>query len=355
MDRRNRMLLGLLLAALPGACRDESPNTTGPSTEPALAAVTAAATYSIKNLGTLGGTQSAAHAINNVGETVGWSNTSSGQRHAFLHRAGVMRDLGALAGGVSQAVAINDSGVVVGWSWILSGASRAVRWQGGVKKNLGTLGGRNSAATGINEDGVIVGWSETTRGDKHAFLWKNGVMTDIGTLGGRFSQANGINKAGRVVGWSATASGETHAFAWKDGKFQDLGDHGRDGSTATAINSGRIVGTVGPLEGAVGGEADQSNPFVFFNGVFTVFGTRQITSEANGVNPDGIIVGDDYNERDETATVNAWVRQTDGTVQYLPELSDGSAAAHGINRYGTIVGYSALASGQIRAVIWRPQ
>ena len=124
---------------------------------------------------------------------------------------------------------------------------------------------------------------------------------------------------------------------------------------AAAINSGRIVGTVGALEGAEGGEADQTNPFVFFQGVFTVFGTGQLTSEARSVNADGVIVGDDYNERSETSTINAWVRQTDGTVQYLPELSDGHAAALGINRFGTIVGSSEVSNGQIRAVIWRPQ
>ena len=67
-----------------------------------------------------------------------------------------------------------------------------------------------------------------------------------------------------------------------DGKFQDLGDEGRDPvrQWPAAIDSGRIVGTVGALEGAEGGEADQTNPFVFFQGVFTVFGTGQLTSEA---------------------------------------------------------------------------
>lgn len=354
MCRPNAMILAALLTVLAGGCTDDSPQTTGPSPEGSGPAAAIPSTYTIKNLGTLGGNYSRARAINNVGQTVGSSRTSSGQVHAFLYQAGVMKDLGALAGGLSEANDINDAGVVVGYSTVLSGAERAVRWQGGVKKNLGTLGGRSSRATGINEDGVIVGWAETTSGDKHAFVWKNGVMSDIGTLGGKVSQANGINNAGRVVGWSTTASGEDHAFSW-NGKFQDLGNDGREFGVAMAVNSGRIVGYVGPALDAEGGEREMITPFVFSAGVTTVFGTGQISSYAHDVNPDGIVVGGDEDVRTEYGNANAWVRRSDGTLQHLPELADGHAMAMGINQFGTIVGFSAPADGWTRAVIWRRQ
>lgn len=42
--------------------------------------------------------------------------------------------------------------------------------------------------------------------------------------------------------------------------------------------------------------------------------------------------------RRSTTPLDAWVRRTDGTVKYLPELSDGNAAARRINRFGTISG-----------------
>jgi hypothetical protein len=42
-------------------------------------------------------------------------------------------------------------------------------------------------------------------------------------------------------------------------------------------------------------------------------------------------------------------------VEELPVLSDGNAAARGINRFGTIPGSSTTAPGQLRAVIWRRQ
>ena len=353
MTRRNPLVPALLAVAI-GACADADRSPTGPSTEPGAAVAAAAVSnYTIKNLGTLGGIQSRANAINNLGETVGWSNTSAGLVHAFIYRAGVMRDLGALAGGLSEATGINDSSVVVGYSTLLSGAMRAVRWKDGVKKNLGTLGGRNSMAMGINEAGVIVGWSETASGNRHAFVWKNGVMTDIGTLGGGRSQANAINKAGRVVGSSTTASGRDHAFAWNNGVFKDLGDNGWEFGVATAINSGRIVGYFGPPPDAVGGEREMITPFVFDGGVTKTFFTREQTSTARGVNADGIIVGGDEDVRSDFPVADAWVRQSDGTLEYLPELADDISAAQGINKFGTIVGFSTPADGWPKAVLWR--
>jgi probable HAF family extracellular repeat protein len=343
----------LLLAIL--GCGEEptSPAIPDTSAGPALE-VTTAATYTIKDLGTLGGRWSEAQGINKVGAIVGSSALASGVPRAFLYKAGVMRDLGALAGGQSGATAINDSGVVVGSSRVLSGATRAVRWKNGIKKNLGTLGGRNSEATGINLAGVIVGWSETAAGQRHGFVWKDGVMTDIGTLGGPTSQANGINKAGKVVGWSITASGEEHAIAWKAGVLSDLGTHGRELSFATAVNNpGQIVGSLGPTLDAQGQERDEETPFIFYQGVWTVFGTLQSTSFALAISLGGIVVGYDEDLRDEFATVDAWVWESGFGPTRLPKLAAGHSIAYGINQYGTIVGFSQTASGNTHAVLWR--
>lgn len=264
-------------------------------------------------------------------------------------------DLGALAGGQSTALAINDSGVVVGSSTLLSGARRAVRWKNGVKKNLGTFGGRNSEATGINRSGVIVGWSETASGQRHAFVWRHGVMTDLGALGGGFSRASGVNVHGRVVGWSTDAAGHNHAVAWKDGVLKDLGTDGRVSSGAVAIDdNGRIVGSLGPPVDAEGGELEMSTSFLFHQGAWTAFGTGQISSEARAISAGGTIVGMDADYRDDFATEDAWVRES-GSVQQLPELSDGNSGANGINRHGTIVGYSQTSAGRIHAVLWRRQ
>jgi probable HAF family extracellular repeat protein len=358
MRQFKSLVLLTLLAGLTPACREDVPDATGPSPSPGSQAVAAAAVaYTIKNLGTLGGHQSVAYDINNMGQTVGTSTTKAGKFHAFIYQAGTMKDLGALSGGTSEANAINDAGVVVGYSTLLSGAERAVRWQNGTKKNLGTLGGRNSRANDINADGTIVGWSDTKSGEPHAFVYQNGVMKDIGTLGGRFSFAFGINNAGKVVGSSTTTSAvssKDHAFAWANGRMQDLGNGGTLFGEAIAINSGRIVGNFGPSPDSEGGDLEFQQPFIYAAGVFTRFSTRQISSNAKDVNKDGIVVGFDEDERSETRTPDAWVRQSDGTVQYLPELTNGTATAEGINSFGTIVGQSETADGLV-AVMWRPQ
>jgi probable HAF family extracellular repeat protein len=70
----------------------------------------------MQDLGTLGGDDSRAYAINTFGQVVGYSQTSSGgPEHAFVwDTSHGMQDLGALEGPNSEATAINDAGQVSG-------------------------------------------------------------------------------------------------------------------------------------------------------------------------------------------------------------------------------------------------
>src|SRR5678815_2978607 len=64
--------------------------------------------YAVRDLGTLGGTVTAAGDVNAMGQVVGFSMTGDGFLHAFVWDRGVMTDLGTLGGESSYATAIND-------------------------------------------------------------------------------------------------------------------------------------------------------------------------------------------------------------------------------------------------------
>ena len=124
-------------------------------------------------------------------------------------------DLGTLGGPESQAHAINEQGQIVGWSDTAAGELHAFLWQRDTMTDLGTLGGTMAAASDINDQGQIVGGSTTATRNWHAFLWQQGSRTDLGTLGGINSEARDINEQGQVVGISSTAGGvATHAVLW---------------------------------------------------------------------------------------------------------------------------------------------
>jgi probable HAF family extracellular repeat protein len=104
----------------------------------------------ITDLGTLGGASSAANAINNLGQIVGWAATSTGAAY-FLDSNGTMTDLGAYNGNTPEA--IDDSGAFVGYT--------AFIYSGGTFQNLNNLipagsGYRLEDATAINDKGQIV-------------------------------------------------------------------------------------------------------------------------------------------------------------------------------------------------------
>ena len=245
--------------------------------------------YTIIDLGTLGGASSGGRGINDVPQVVGLAQIAGGDYHAFLWQDGTISDLGTLGGSESQGNDINDDGLAVGWAQIAGDAASQAFTQNSPMAGLSSLGGSDTVAHGVSPHGLIVGWSSfadgsphhavlwrngrvidlTTLGGyessahainasaqivgdsqiddslniKHAFLWQDCLMSDLGTLGGQESQAFDINDAGQVVGSAQIASGVNHAFLWQDGGMVDLGALDVLGSVAHGINSvGQVVG-----------------------------------------------------------------------------------------------------------------
>ena len=145
--------------------------------------------------------------------------------HAALFAGGALIDLGTLGGVQSAARAVNESGIVVGRSELSAlnaGVAHAARWNDGGTTDLGTLGGISSEARAINERGEIVGRADTADGDSRAFIYREGSMRDLGTLGGRFGDAQGINDASDVVGTAAQSDGTVRSFLYREGTMYDL-------------------------------------------------------------------------------------------------------------------------------------
>jgi probable HAF family extracellular repeat protein len=87
----------------------------------------------MRDVGTLGGNNSNARDINDAGQITGYSSITlrfeeygyDRDTHAFLYERGTMKDLGTLGGTESMGFAINNAGVVVGESLLPENLARA--------------------------------------------------------------------------------------------------------------------------------------------------------------------------------------------------------------------------------------
>lgn len=247
--------------------------------------------------------------INNYGQVVGWNPIA----FVWMYSTRQTRQLHGSDGSCTRAHGINNLGSVVGQVSPGGCASaRAALWlpdqvrgTSFTRIDLPSLASTSfSSAYEINDAGQIIGEIVTTSGTTHAVLWQptspgasTYSVTTLGSLGGTRSVATDINGQGHIVGVSRLASGVDRAFLWVP-----------DSPNAS-------------------------------HGAIEDLGALSSRSAANGINDDGLIVG----ESDGRPVI--W--STAG-ISPLP-IADGGGFARAINNRGTIVG----ASGQLQTALWR--
>lgn len=209
--------------------------------------------YEIIDLGSLGGTESFAYALNDHGQVYGLSRLPGDKAsHNFVYDNGAMTDLNLTNPNLLTVwpTTITNSGLVS--TAVRSGgiASAAIfDTHTGQTTVLGSLGGVtsfgfSSTATSVNSDGEAVGMAMVNSTNYHAFLYSGGVMTDIGTLGGTVSEATSINDAGMIAGHASTdGTSQTHAFLYNGGVMTDINPFGSSQSYGRDINNqGQVIG-----------------------------------------------------------------------------------------------------------------
>jgi len=206
----------------------------------------------MKALPTLGGTNGYASGVNELGDVVGWAETTVRdstctppqvfQFEAVKYSRDDRPQLLAPLGGDqdSAATALNVTGDVVGISGECNNAvgalsaKHAVIWHNGKPSLLPTFGGSGwNTPTDINERGDIVGFANmppdiaadgSLEFNPVAFIWtkEKGTQKILPLAGDTNSIAYAINNRGQVVGQSFGGPEGARAFVWENGKATDL-------------------------------------------------------------------------------------------------------------------------------------
>ena len=174
----------------------------------------------MRDLGTLGGDNSSANAVNNRG---GGRRQRHSQRQQPSLPSGVlgtrMQSLGTLGGQNSVALqALNDATQVVGSSQTADGNDHAPSSgpRRAAVEDLGTLGGLTSEAIGITQTGVSRRHQRDHRGYRRSLPVDQGQRA-CGVwapwAGTRIAVATGVNAHRQVVGASIDADGDDLPFS----------------------------------------------------------------------------------------------------------------------------------------------
>jgi probable HAF family extracellular repeat protein len=303
-------------------------------------------------------------------------------------------NLGTLGGSASAANSINNREWVAGVSFTSGDAAEhATLWRHRSPKDLGTLGGPSSGVYWPvkADNGVIVGISETADEDPNhepwscsgffversdrkcvGFVWEKDVMTELPTLGGNNGYAAGANNKAQIVGWAENAVEDPtcdfpqklqfRAVLWepKKNRHQELLPFGDDStSAATAINDkGQVVGISGECDRSIG-RFSAKHAVIWNNGVPNDIGSfgGLAWHTPTAINNDGQVTGFSNFPGDEDGSLNAhaffWSGIQGDPIEDLGAVGDDVISlAFGMNRFGHVVGLSIGASG-VRAFLYK--
>ncbi len=293
------------------------------------------------------------------------------------------RDLGTLGGAQSAANGVNDLSQVVGWSLDAAGRTQAFVWANGMLTALPYLpGGTNSVATAINNAGKITGYSDVSGTNYHAFLYATNHMADLGTWGGPYSRGYAINDKSEVAGWSYPTPGSNFYFGpywWKEsGSIGIWPYHNKETAAALGLNTnGYLVGyTVLDIP-----HSNRTWPFIWWDantngshdsGEMKVLGTLGGQwGIAYALNESDQVVGWASTNWNSINPRHAFLITPSNDVWKLPSYSNidptnllmrdlgalesltNSSEAYAINDRTWIVGTSTSGSGTNQAFLWR--
>ncbi len=308
-------------------------------------------------LGTLGGTDTIAYGMNDLGQVVGIFRMADGNWHAFRTEPNQpidpnTDDLGTLGGSYAEPHSINNLGQVVGFSYIPGDAAyHAFCTAPNQPINPGTddIGSQLGAAVeseafAINDLGQVAGYFRDGNGYGHAFRTKpnapiDPATDDLGTPGGRGTDACGINRLGQVVGSFSTSDGKNHAYRTGPNcainpLTDDLGTLGGDESWPAAINdSGQVVGCSKTTSDANGfchpfcTSANQPiNP-----ATDDLAALLPANGQAYGINNLGVVVGSfegGYGPPPIEGSVQGSISSSSSSGSYLGSYSDGYTSGY---------------------------
>lgn len=340
-----------------------------------------------------------ATAIDPAGNILG-RYTLAGVNHGFLLSkpplAGsyTVTDLGPVGGTPGQPFFISHSSMVSGSASGSDRSEHAVLWYKGLKGDIGTpgLGGKNSVAFGNNDRGQAVGEAETSVTDPNGedfcgfrtlgfpgsgaaclpFVWESGVMTALPTLGGYNGAANSINDAGEIAGLAENATPDAtcpfpqkrqfRPVIWENGKVYELPTVGGDQhGAAFGINqNGQAVGGSGecsPFQATTLVNLQPLHALLWDTGTVTDLGNLGGSGHGSGnlalnINNLGQVVGISDLPGDAVSHAFLWTKAT-GMKDLGTLPGDVISGSFGINDNGEAVGASLDAEFNLRAFHWQ--